>query len=208
MKELEKKISILNDNTIITQDNIIKLSQILALRAVKNMKKYAYDSIEFVNHIRKKLQQDIYYHSQLDTYSQAYDLVQEASLFLLKHLGQRVGDKCTIVKNCIPKTIPISFACIKEICTYLRKEMKHGKTEDDELLEIIPAKETIEENEDYTKVDNIISQLASNELEQQILNYCFNGVEVNDIAEFLNISIWKIYKRRTKFRQRYNSIFR
>lgn len=61
MKELEKKISILNDNTIITQDNIIKLSQILALRAVKNMKKYAFDSIEFVNHIHKKLQQDIYY---------------------------------------------------------------------------------------------------------------------------------------------------
>lgn len=85
--------------------------------------------------------------------------------------------------------------------------MKHGKTEDDEILEIIPAKEIIEEDEDYLKVNNIISKLAKNELELQILQYCFNGVEINDIAEFLNISIWKIYKRRTKFRQRYNSIF-
>ena len=85
--------------------------------------------------------------------------------------------------------------------------MKNGKTEDDEILEFIPAKEVIEEDEDYSKTDNIIYQLAKNELEQQILQYCFNGVEINDIVEFLNISIWKIYKRRTKFRQRYNTLF-
>ena len=95
------------------------------------------------------------------------------------------------------------------IQTYLRKELKYftNTTDDEEYPEIEDEKPIIKENEDYTKVKEITNKIVQTELEKQILYYFYNGVTPKLVAEFLQISTDKVYKRRRKFRARYNLLF-
>ncbi len=202
----KRKNEILENNVVISLDNIEKISKVIALASLSNFEKYAYSSSKRIEFLHKQLQKDIRHHSELDCYSDAYDLVQEASLFLLKFVGQRLGDNCTFIKSTAkaPQTISIRMACFKTLFAYLRKEMKNGNSENEELLEFIPAKDCFgEEKSNYTKVNKIIKCLVTNKLESQILEYYYNGVEVKLIAEFLGVSTDIVYKRRRKFKDRY-----
>ncbi len=202
----KRKNEILEENVVISLDNIEKISKVIALASLRNFVKYAYSNSKRIETLHKQLQKDIYLHNELDTYSDAYDLVQEASLFLLKFVGQRLGDTCTFIKPTAkaPQTISIRMACFKTLSAYLRKEMKNGNSENEELLEYIPAKDCFEEEKpDYTKVNEIIKKIVTNKLESQILEYYYNGVEVKLIAEFLGVSTDIVYKRRRKFKDRY-----
>ena len=202
----KRKNLVLNDDVKISLENLEDLSKIIALSSLRNFEKFAYGNAKVVEKLHKQLQKDICHHSELDNYSDAYDLVQEASLFLLNFVGQKLGDTCTFIKSTAkaPQIIPIRMACFKTLFAYLRKEIKNGNTEDEEYLEFVPAKDCFEEDKvDYTKLKNIVRKITNNQLELQILEYSYNGVEVKDIAEFLNISIWKIYKQRRKFKDRY-----
>ena len=118
----------------------------------------------------------------------------------IKILNKRLGDNCTFVKPTAkkPETISIRMACFKTLFAYLRKEMKNGNSEDVEILDFIPVEEMTEEQQDYTKVNSIIKKLVTNELESQILEYYYNGVEPKLIAEFLGVSSDIVYKRRRK----------
>ena len=202
----KRKNEILEDNVVISLDNIEKISKVIALASLRNFEKYAYSNTKRIESLHKQLQKDICYHSELDTYSDAYDLVQGASLFLLNFIGQKLGDTCTFIKPTAkaPQTISIRMACFKTLFAYLRKEMKNGNSENEGLLEFIPAENTFEkEKSDYTKVNEIIKKIVTNKLESQILEYYYNGVEVKLIAEFLGVSTDIVYKRRRKFKDRY-----
>ena len=83
---MEKRTSLVDDNIVITLDNIEKLSKILALSILKNFKKYAFGGSSKIERLHKQLQYDICYHKQTDIYSDAYDLVQEANLYLMQFL--------------------------------------------------------------------------------------------------------------------------
>ncbi len=155
----KRKNEILEDNVVISLDNIEKISKVIALASLSNFEKYAYSNSKRIDTLHKQLQKDICHHSELDPYSDAYDLVQEASFFLLKFVGQRLGNTCTFIKPTAkaPQTISIRMACFKTLFSYLRKEMKNGNSENEELLEFIPAKDCFEEEKpDYTKVNNSI----------------------------------------------------
>lgn len=201
----KRKNEILEDNVVISLDNIEKISKVIALASLSNFEKYAYSNSKRIDTLHKQLQKDICHHSELDNYSDAYDLVQEASLFLLKFVGQRLGNTCTFIKPTAkaPQTISIRMACFKTLFAYLRKEMKNGNSEDMQILNFIPAEEQNEEQQDYTKANAIIKKLVTNKLESQILEYYYNGVEVKLIAEFLGVSTDIVYKRRRKFKDRY-----
>ena len=84
----KRKNEILEDNVVISLDNIEKISKVIALASLRNFEKYAYSNSKRIDTLHKQLQKDICHHSELDPYSDAYDLVQEASLFLLKFVGK------------------------------------------------------------------------------------------------------------------------
>ncbi len=202
----KRKNEILEDNIVISLDNIEKISKVIALASLSYFEKYAYSNTKRIEVLQKQLQKDIYIHSELDTYSDAYDLVQEASLFLLNFVGRKLGNTCTFIKPTAkaPQTISIRMACFKTLFAYLRKEMKNGNSENEEILEFLPVKDCFEdEKPNYTKVNEIIKKLVTNKLESQILEYYYNGVEVKLIAEFLGVSTEIVYKRRRKFKDRY-----
>ena len=205
MKEVKKKKGVLDDNTVITLGNIEKLSQCFALCALKGIKKYAYNATPKVERLQSLLKRDIFYHKQLDNYSDAYDLVQEASLFLCKFIGHKLGELCKNSKSKSGKIDNLKNACIRVLQVYLRKELKfsNNTVDEEECLELASDKSVIEEKPDYTKVKEILSKIIQNKLEYQVFEYYYNGVEPKLIAEFLNISVDRVYRRRRKFKDRY-----
>ena len=205
MKEVKKKKGILNDNTVITLENIEKLSQCFALSALKGIKKYAYSATPKVERLQSLLRQDICYHKKLDAYSDAYDLVQEASFFLCKFIGHKLGELCKNSKSKSGKIDNLKNACLRVLQVYLRKELKfhNNIVDENECFEVIDERPFLQEKPDYTKVKDVLSKIIQNRLEYQIFEYYYNGVEPKLIAEFLNISVDKVYKQRRKFKDRY-----
>lgn len=209
MNEVKKKVSILEDNVVITLNNLQELSKCFAVVGLKTIKRYAFSGLPKIERLQKQLYQDIHYHKELDTYSDAYDLVQEASLFLYKFLGHKLGELCKNSKSKSGKIDTIRNACLRVIQVYLRKELKYfnNTTDEEEYLEVVDEKLIIHEKEDFTKVKEITNKIVQTKLEKQILYYFYNGVTPKLVAEFLQISTDKVYKRRRKFRARYNLLF-
>lgn len=205
MREVKKKKGILDDNTVITLGNIEKLSQCFALSALKSIKKYAYSATPKVERLQSLLRQNICYYKKLDTYSDAYDLVQEASLFLCKFIGHKLGELCINSKSKSGKVDNLKNACLRVLQVYLRKELKfhNNIVDENECFEVIDERPIIQDKPDYTKVKEVLSKIIQNRLEYQIFEYYYNGVEPKLIAEFLGISVDKVYKRRKKFKDRY-----
>ena len=207
---MEKMKTVADDDVVITLDNIEKLSKVIALSSLKNFKKFAFSGSKRIERLYKQLQYDICYHKQTDIYSDAYDLVQEATLYLMQFVNKKLGDDCIFVKQSVkkPQITNIRNGCFKTLARYLRSELKNFDTEDDEPIYLIEAEDLInKEPEDYSRTNFIIKHLVTNELECQILEYYYNGVEPNLIAEFLDISVDKVYKRRRKFKDRYKMYF-
>lgn len=202
---MKEKKGILDDNTVITLGNIEKLSQCFALSALKSIKKYAYSATPKVERLQSLLRQNICYHKKLDTYSDAYDLVQEASLFLCKFIGHKIGELCINSKSKSGKVDNLKNACLRVLQVYLRKELKfhNNIVDENECFEVIDERPIIQDKPDYTKVKEVLSKIIQNRLEYQIFEYYYNGVEPKLIAEFLGISVDKVYKRRKKFKDRY-----
>ena len=205
MKEVKMKKGILDDNTVITLGNIEKLSQCFALSALKGIKKYAYSAIPKVERLQSQLRKDICYHKKLDTYSEAYDLVQEASLFLCKFIGHKLGELYKNSKSKSGKIDNLKNACLRVLQVYLKKELKfsNNTVDEEECLELALDMSIIEEKPDFSKVKEVLSKIIQNKLEYQIFEYYYNGVEPKLIAEFLNISVNRVYRQRRRFKDRY-----
>ena len=205
MREVKKKKGILDDSTVITLGNIEKLSQCFALSALKSIKKYAYSAIPKVEILQSLLRQDICYHKKLDAYSDAYDLVQEASLFLCKFIGRKLGELCKDSKSKSGKIDSLKNACLRVLQVYLRKELKfhNNIVDENECFEVINERPIIQEKPDYSKVKEVLSKIIQSKLELQIFEYYYNGVAPKLIAEFLGISVDKVYRQRRRFKDRY-----
>ena len=183
----------LTDNTVITQENILDLGKAIALKAVKGSLRYAYGNLDYLH---KDIINDLYHHNTMDNYSDGFDIVQETVCFLCNFIGCKLGD-------CY-NGITIRFACFKTIYAFIRKQIKVNNNEvDDDVLPYIPTPETVDkEPTNYSKAKKIVKAVTTTTLERQILSYFYYGVTVNNIAEFLDISTDKIYKRRRKFKDR------
>ena len=186
----------LTDNTVITQENILDLGKAIALKAVKGSLRYAYGNIDYLH---KDIINDLYHHSIMDNYSDGFDIVQETVCFLCHFIGHKLGEMCC--------DMTIRLACFKAIYAYIRKQIKVNNNEvDDEVLLYVPTPESMDkEPTNYSKAKEIVRTVTSTQLERQILSYFYYGVTINNIAEFLDISTDKIYKRRRKFKDRLTS---
>ena len=176
---------------------------------MKSIKRYAYSAIPKIEKLQSLLKQDIYHHCKLDNFSDAYDLVQEASLFLCKFIGHKLGELCKNSKSKSGKIDNIKNACLRVLQVYLRKELKfyNNITDENGCFEVIDERPIIKEKHDYTKVKEMLSKIIQSKLEYRIFEYYYNGVEPKLIAEFLNISVDKVYRRRRKFKDRYTMYY-
>ena len=136
MKEVNK--GILDNDMVISAENVQKMGEVIALTCIKTVIVRAGKEL---NHLYVRLIDDIN-HSKNSTrpFSDAYDIAQEAMLFLCEHIGKKLGDDYTTKYG---KTITIRSACFRHTDRYLEKQYTRHITSTislDERITSEPAK--------------------------------------------------------------------
>lgn len=115
MTELNK--GILDNDVVISAENIQKIGEVIALTCIKTV---IVRSGKDLHYLCKGLLRDINRSKDdLSPFSDAYDIAQEAMLFLCQHIGGKLGDIC-ITKY--EKTTTIRSACYRCADNYLEKQ--------------------------------------------------------------------------------------
>jgi DNA-binding CsgD family transcriptional regulator len=190
----KEKIS-LKDSVIITKDNVKQLGEKIAICAVKNAKRFAYGSLD---NLYQKLQHDIFYKN---TYSDGYDIAQEAICFLCSYIGHELGEIC--IPNIHKKMDCIRMGCYKHLYCYLRKERKILEQEDIENTIVKVNPDVLAEPENYTNVKKIIQRLNLTQGELEVLKCFYNQMTYKNIKEFLHIDTRTIARRRHRIQAKY-----
>ena len=88
MKEVTK--GILDNDMVISAENVQKMGEVIALTCIKTV---IVRSGKDLHYLYKGLLRDINRSKDdLSPFSNAYDIAQEAMLFLCQHIGEKLGD--------------------------------------------------------------------------------------------------------------------
>ena len=115
MTEVNK--GILDNDVVISAENIQKIGEVIALTCIKTV---IVRSGKELHYLYKGLLEDLNRSKDdLSPFSIAYDIAQEATLFLCQYIGEKLGDIC-ITKYGKPTTI--RSACYRCADNYLQKQ--------------------------------------------------------------------------------------
>ena len=200
MKEVNK--GILDNDMVISAENIQKMGEVIALTCIKTIIVRAGKDL---NHLYVRLIDDIN-HSKNSTrpFSDAYDIAQEAMLFLCEHIGKKLGDGYTTKYG---KTITIRSACFRHTDTYLEKQYtRHiiNTISLDERIASEPVK-TLDDKQksDYTVVDGLIAKMKLTAVEYETLCAYMAGLTYLEVTRLLNVNRTTIWRRRMSLQRKY-----
>lgn len=200
MKEVNK--GILDNDMVISAENVQKMGEIIAFTCIKTVIVRAGKEL---NHLYVRLIDNIN-HSKNSTrpFSDAYDIAQEAMLFLCEHIGKKLGDDYTTKYG---KTIIIRSACFRHTDRYLDKQYTTHITHTISLDERITAEpETTldeEQKNDYTVVDGLISKMKLTAAEYETLCAYMAGLTYFEVTRLLNVNRTTIWRRQNSIRKKY-----
>ena len=200
---MKRKFISLDDETIITKENVQIIGEKIAVCAIKHAQRFAYGTL---NSLYNGLIRDISYNLTLEQhFSDGYDIAQEAICYLCNFFGHKLGEIC--IPNIHKKMDSIRMGCFKHLYNYLRKQKKHIQTEenlDDYMFMNLTPKEV---KPCYNKVDEILNNINLTEQERIIAFYISSGVPLVKIAEFINLSLRTIRRRKVQIIQKYMQIY-
>lgn len=200
MKKFQK--GILDNERVISAENVQRMGEVIALcciktvigRSGKNLHKLYADLLHDMN--RSK--------DDYSPLSNAYDLAQEAMLFLCQHMDKRLDD-VYITKT--GRKITIKQACFRYTDRYLDKQYTRHMANTVSLDEKIAATlETIPDNEqknDYTAFDGLISKMKLTAVEYETLSILTAGFTMLQIGKILNVNRSTIWRRQNSIRKKY-----
>ena len=203
MKEFQK--GILDNERVISAENVQRMGEVIALcciktviaRSGKDLHKLYADLLHDMN--REKAD-----HSP---FSNAYDLAQEAMLFLCQHMGKRLDD---VYVTKTDKKITIKQACFRYTDRYLDKQYTRHMANTVSLNEkIATTLETMPDNEqknDYTAFDGLISKMKLTAVEHETLSILMAGFTMLQIGKILNVNRTTIWRRQNSIRKKYLQI--
>ena len=200
MKEVNK--GILDNDTVISAENIQKMGEVIALTCIKTVIVRAGKDL---NHLYVRLIDDIN-HCKNSTrpFSDAYDIVQEAMLFLCEHIGKKLGNGYTTKYG---KTITIRSACFRHTDRYLEKQYTRHITNTislDERITSEPVKTLDDEQKnDYTAVDRLIAKMKLTAAEYETLCAYMAGLTYLEVTPLLNVNRTTIWRRRMSLQRKY-----
>lgn len=204
MKEVNK--GILDNDVVISAENIQKIGEVIALTCIKTV---IVRSSKDLHYLYKGLLRDMNRpKDDLSPFSNAYDIAQEAMLFLCQHIGKKLGDDYTTKYG---KTTTIRSACFRCADNYLEKQYTRHIMNTISLDERITTEsETIlddEQKNDYTFVDGVVEQMKLTKAEQETLSHLMVGLTCIEIAKLCNANRTTIWRRQNRIRQKYVSAF-
>lgn len=200
MKEVNK--GILDNDRVISAENVQKMGEIIALTCIKTV---IVRSGKDLHYLYKGLLRDI--NRSKDDYSpfsNTYDIAQEAMLFLCQHIGEKLGDNCITKYG---KTTTIRSACYRCADNYLQKQYTRHIISTVSLDERITSEsETTfdeEQKNDYTAVDGLISKMKLTAAEYETLCAYMAGLTYLEVTRLLNVNRTTIWRRKMSLQRKY-----
>lgn len=208
MKEVNK--GILDNDVVISAENVQKMGEVIALTCIKTV---IVRSGKDLHYLYKGLLRDM--NRSKDDYSpfsNAYDIAQEAMLFLCQHIGEKLGDDYTTKYG---KVVTIKSACYRCADNYLQKQYTRYMATTISLDERIAAEpETIlddeqkndyddEQKNDYTVVDGLISKMKLTAVEYETLCAYMAGLTYLEVTRLLNVNRTTIWRRKMSLQRKY-----
>lgn len=185
MKRVNK--GILDNDMVISAENIQKMGEVIALTCIKTV---IIRSGKDLHYLYKGLLHDM--NRSKDDYSpfsNAYDIAQEAMLFLCQHTGEKLGDNCIMKYG---KVVTIKSACYRCADNYLQKQYTRHLSNTISLDERITAEsETTfddEQKNDYTAVDGLIAKIKLTAAEYETLCAYMAGLTYLEVTRLLNVN--------------------
>lgn len=200
MKEVNK--GILDNDIVISVENIQKMGEVIALTCIKTvMFRSGKDLRCLYNGLLHDMNRS---KDDLSPFSNAYDIAQEAMLFLCQHIGEKLGDNYTTKYG---KVVTIKSACYRCADNYLQKQYTRHLSNTISLDERITAEpETILDNEqknDYTVVDGLISKMKLTAAEYETLCAYMAGLTYLEVTRLLNVNRTTIWRRKMNLQRKY-----
>lgn len=200
MKEVNK--GILDNDVVISAENIQKMGEVIALTCIKTV---IIRSGKDLHYLYKGLLRDMNRSKEDNSpFSNAYDIAQEAMLFLCQHIGEKLGDNCITKYG---KVVSIKSACYRCADNYLQKQYTRHIANTislDERITSEPAKTLDDEQKnDYTVVDGLISKMKLTAVEHETLSILMAGFTMLQIGRILNVNRTTIWRRQNSIRKKY-----
>lgn len=200
MKEVNK--GILDNDMVISAEIIQKMGEVIALTCIKTV---IIRSGKDLHYLYKGLLRDMNRSKEDNSpFSNAYDIAQEAMLFLCQHIGEKLGDNCTTKYG---KVVTIKSACYRCADNYLQKQCTRHIANTISLDERITSEtaKTLndEQKNDYTAVDRLISKMKLTAVEHETLSILMAGFTMLQIGRILNVNRTTIWRRQNSIRTKY-----
>lgn len=200
MKDVNK--GILDNDVVISAENIQKIGEVVALTCIKTV---IVRSGKDLHYLYKGLFRDMNRSKDdLSPFSNAYDIAQEAMLFLCQHIGEKLGDEYITKYR---KTTTIRSACYRCADNYLQKQYTRHIVNTVSLDERIKSEsETTfndEQKNDYTVVDGVVRQMKLTKVEQETLSHLMVGLTCIEIAKLCNANRTTIWRRKMSLQRKY-----
>lgn len=181
---IEKRIDLFNEQ--ITTDNVFRLAKFVALTATKAYMKYAENPvIKMYDALRIDISQ---MNNVNHTFSNSFDFVQTAALFLCENIGKVLSD--TYKLNNRGRSISILEMASRMVSREIGRTLRINKrrVDEDKLKTVIDTKPILEESteESYQKVDEIIEKLHLDELEETTLKCRMSGYSYSHTARIIS----------------------
>ena len=178
-----------------------KIGEVIALTCIKTV---IVRSGKDLHYLYKGLLRDMNRSKDdLSPFSNAYDIAQEAMLFLCQHIGEKLGDDYITKYG---KTTTIRSACFRCTDNYLEKQYTRHIINTVSLDERIMEGTAIlddEQKNDYTAVDGLIAKMKLTAVEYETLCAYMAGLTYLEITRLLNVNRTTIWRRRMSLQRKY-----
>lgn len=202
IKIATKRQYILDDDVVITVDNIKKIGELIALLTIRTvMCRSGKNLYRLYDGLIKDCNKSNY---SLDEYSDGYDIAQTAMLSLCEHIGKRLGDSYTTTRG---NVISIKQACFRFTDRYLDKQFTRHLTHTTAISDSVASSNITfiddESDSDYTAVDELVERMNLTQGEYDVLCAYMSGLTYLEVTQLLNVNRTTIWRRRTRIQEKF-----
>ena len=202
IKIVAKRQYILDDDVVITADNIKKIGELIALLTIRTvMCRSGKNLYRLYDGLIKDCNKSNY---SLDEYSDGYDIAQTAMLFLCEHIGKRLGDSYTTTRG---NVISIKQACFRFTDRYLDKQftchLTHTTVINDSVVSLHITFIDDESDNDYTAVDALVERMNLTQGEYDVLCAYMSGLTYLEVTQLLDVNRTTIWRRKMNLQKKY-----
>lgn len=204
VKIIAKRQYILDDDVVITADNIKKFGELIALLTIRTvMCRSGKDLYRHYDGLIKDCNKS---NDSLDEYSDGYDIAQTAMLFLCEHIGKRLGGSYTTTRG---NVISIRQACFRFTDRYLDKQFTRHLAHTTAISDSVASSHITfiddESDNDYTAVDALIERMNLTQGEYDVLCAYMSGLTYLEVTQLLNVNCTTVWRRRMRIQDKYHS---